>query len=111
MVSGVPFVANLQDRAMTELMTNESGEVIYDRSREHLGTTDVMCIMVRRLMLDAAKALRDKHELPANVDNVSLDRVRHATTVLPKDADWIKETEQQRNADSGVRITVPVGLF
>ena len=26
---------------MTELMSNEKGEVIYDRSREHLGTLDI----------------------------------------------------------------------
>ena len=29
---------------MTELMSNEKGEVIYDRSREHLGTLDTMVI-------------------------------------------------------------------
>ena len=40
--------ANLQDRAMTELMTNEAGiEPIYDRSKEHLGTTDSMVIRAR----------------------------------------------------------------
>ncbi len=111
MVSGVPFVANLQDRAMTELMSNAKGEVIYDRSQEHLGTTDVMCIMVRRLMLDAAKAFRDRGELPANVDNVELDRIRHVTAVLPRGADWIKETEPDRDADGGRKILVPVSLL
>ena len=38
---GILFAGNLQDRAMTELMCNEDGiEPIYDRSKEHLGTTD-----------------------------------------------------------------------
>ena len=55
---------------MTELMTNEKGEVIYDRSHEHLGTTDAMCIVVRRLLVNAARALRDKGQLPPNVDDV-----------------------------------------
>jgi len=31
MFCGIPFVGNLQDRAMTELMTNGKGEPIYDR--------------------------------------------------------------------------------
>jgi nitrite reductase/ring-hydroxylating ferredoxin subunit len=111
MISGVPFVLNLQDRAMTELMSNERGEVIYDRSREHLGTTDVMCIIVRRLLVNAAKAFAAEGRLPANVDNAGLAHVRHATAVLPNGADWIAETEQQRSADSGREISAAVGLF
>jgi hypothetical protein len=96
---------------MTELMSNERGEVIYDRSREHLGTTDVMCIIVRRLLVNAAKAFASEGKLPANVDNVKLDHVRHATGVLPNGADWIKATEEQRSADSGQEIAAAVGLF
>ena len=96
---------------MTELMTNEKGEVIYDRSHEHLGTTDAMCIVVRRLLVNAAKAFRDKGQLPANVDDVTLDHVRHHTAVLPRGADWVKETERQRSADAGLEITVPANLF
>ena len=96
---------------MTELMSNARGEVIYDRSREHLGTTDVMCIVVRRLLVNAAVALQESGALPANVDNVQLDHVRHATALLPNGADWVKETEEQRSADSGAEIVAPVGLF
>ena len=68
-------------------------------------------IVVRRLLVNAAKALRDKGQLPANVDDVKLDHVRHHTAVLPKGADWVKETEQQRSADAGLAITVPASLF
>jgi phthalate 4,5-dioxygenase len=89
---------------MTELMSNEKGEVIYDRSREHLGTLDVMCIAVRRQVLKAAKALRDSGVLPPNVDDVSLDRVRHATVILPEGADWVAETERLRDADGGLPV-------
>jgi phenylpropionate dioxygenase-like ring-hydroxylating dioxygenase large terminal subunit len=101
---GVPPIGNLQDRAMTELMSNEKGEVIYDRSHEHLGSLDVMCIAVRRQVLKAAKALRDSGTIPPNVDNVQLDRLRHATVVLPAGSDWVKETEALRNAESGLPI-------
>jgi phenylpropionate dioxygenase-like ring-hydroxylating dioxygenase large terminal subunit len=103
-VCGVPPVGNLQDRAMTELMSNERGEVIYDRSHEHLGTLDVMVITVRRQLLRTVKAYWDKGVLPPNVDNVTLDRIRHATVVLPTGTDWVKETEQVRLSDAGVPV-------
>src|SRR6202022_4242324 len=48
---GIPFLGNLQDRAMTETMGP-----IYDRTQEHLGTTDAMVILVRRRLIDAARA-------------------------------------------------------
>ena len=83
-VCGVPPIGNLQDRAMTELMSNEKGEVIYDRSREHLGTLDTMVINVRKQLLKAVKTLRDTGVAPANVDNQQLNRMRHATVILPK---------------------------
>ena len=104
LVCGVPPIGNLQDRAMTELMSNEKGEVIYDRSHEHLGTLDKMVIAVRRQLLRAVKNLRDNGTLPPNVDDVSLDRVRHATVILPKGADWIKETEPWRDSEAGLPV-------
>ena len=101
---GIPFIGNLQDRAMTELMTGANGEPLYDRTQEHLGTSDAMIIAVRRQLIGAAEALRDKGEAPANVDDVQLDRVRCATVLLPEDVDWIKATKAQRDADSGAPI-------
>ena len=98
---GVPSGGNLQDRAMTELMTNEDGvEPIYDRSREHLGTTDSMVILMRRLLIGAARTLHDEGTAPANVDNPALDAVRPASFV-PPDADWVKESEAARHAAPG----------
>jgi hypothetical protein len=104
LVCGVPLVGNLQDRAMTELMTDENGTHIYDRSHEHLGTLDTMVITVRRQLLKAAKALRDQAVAPPNVDNVQLDRVRHATVILPRGDDWVKTTEKVRQSDAGLPI-------
>jgi phenylpropionate dioxygenase-like ring-hydroxylating dioxygenase large terminal subunit len=97
---GILFAGNLQDRAMTELMCNEDGiEPIYDRSKEHLGTTDRMVIAVRRLLLNAAKALRDDGRVPANVYDVDLDRVRSASVILKDGADWVAATEEARHVD------------
>lgn len=102
---------NLQDRAMTELMCNEDGiEPIYDRSKEHLGTTDRMVIYARRAMLRAVKTLRDEGKLPANVDNVDLDRVRSASAILPEGADWVSGTAAARDSDAGVPIAYVVGV-
>ena len=67
---GIAPAGNLQDRAMTELMCNEDGiEPIYDRSKEHLGTTDMMVIYARRAMLRAARALREEGKVPASAEN------------------------------------------
>jgi phthalate 4,5-dioxygenase oxygenase subunit len=104
LVCGVPPVGNLQDRAMTELMSNEKGEVIYDRSHEHLGTLDVMVITVRKQLLKAVKALRDSGVAPPNVEDQSLNRIRHATVILPHGADWVKETERVRDSESGLPV-------
>jgi phthalate 4,5-dioxygenase oxygenase subunit len=102
---GIPFAGNLQDRAMTELMCNEDGiEPIYDRSKEHLGTTDSMVITVRRLYIRAARALQEEGRLPANVDNVELDRVRSCSVIIDDNADWIAESQRARNSDAGVPV-------
>ena len=102
---GIPFIANLQDRAMTELMCGPDGEPLYDRTQEHLGTSDAMIIMMRSQLLQAVKHMEKTGEAPPNVDDVSLDRVRCATVVLPAGSDWVKDSEMARNADSGDGIS------
>jgi phthalate 4,5-dioxygenase len=99
LVIGIPFVGNLQDRAMTETMGP-----IYDRSQEHLGTTDAMVIFVRRQLINAARALREQGIAPANVDDPKLCRVRPASILLPEHESWVEATEKARDADAGVPI-------
>ena len=100
MYSGVGFIHNLQDRAMTELMTSESGEAIYDRSHEHLGTTDGMCIMVRKQILNAVRIHQEDGTVPANVNDAGLNgRVRHACLVLSGDGNWVAASESQRSGE------------
>ena len=101
MFCGIPFVVNLQDRAMTELMCNDEGEPIYDRTQEHLTSSDAMIIAVRKQLLDAVTNLRDDGKAPPNVDNVELDKVRPATLRLPIDADWKIASEAARQAVLG----------
>jgi phthalate 4,5-dioxygenase oxygenase subunit len=96
---GVPFIGNIQDRAMTEPMGP-----IYERWKEHLGTTDVMVIFVRRRLLEAARALRERGVVPANATEPSINRVRSASAYLPEGTNWIEATEQARNSDAGAPV-------
>ena len=98
---GIPFVLNLQDRAMTELMCGADGEPLYDRTQEHLGSTDAMVIAVRAQLIDAAKRFRDTGQVPVNVDDVTWDRMRAASVLLDNDVDWKATSKLARSADSG----------
>ena len=83
----------LQDQAITESMGD-----IFDRSQEHLGTSDMMIIKTRQRILDAAKELRDQGIVPPGVDAPEVYRVRSGGIILPKDADWIEATQDRRRA-------------
>jgi hypothetical protein len=69
---------------------------IYDRSSEHLGTTDALIIRMRRRMIDAARALQDHGTIPPGVDNPEVYRQRSGEIVLPRSTDWFEATKQLR---------------
>jgi phenylpropionate dioxygenase-like ring-hydroxylating dioxygenase large terminal subunit len=82
---GVPGVGG-QDKAITESQRE------YDRSLERLGRADLGIIRVRKRLLDAALALRNRRQPPPGLDPASY-RVRPAAVLLPKDApDPLKPT-------------------
>ncbi len=99
MFSGIPREGKLQDIAVMESMDS-----ISDRPVEHLGRSDTMIILVRRTLLNAAKALQDGGELHATVDDARLYRVRSAEVLLPREVDWLEGTEANRRVDDGVRV-------
>ncbi|HEX4740227.1 MAG TPA: hypothetical protein VH353_02755, partial [Caulobacteraceae bacterium] len=112
MFIGIPFTGNLQDRAMTEFMCNPAtGEPVYDRTSEHLGSSDAFVIAVRRQLLAAVKRHQETGEAPPNVDNPDLWRVRSASLQLPPDADWVAASVDARNADSGQPVSSQVPLI
>ena len=111
MYNGIPFVMNLQDRAMTELMCDAAGNPLYDRTQEHLGTTDVYVICVRQQLLAAAKRLRDEAIAPMNVDDPALGRVRMGSFLLDKGADWQRETAAARNPEAGLPVACDMPLI
>jgi phthalate 4,5-dioxygenase len=88
-IEGIP----VQDQAVTESMGP-----IFDRSNEHLGTSDVMIIRTRRRLLEAVKAFRDGGVVPPGVDDPTPYRVRSGGVILPRDADWIEATQDLREA-------------
>ncbi len=88
-ISGI----HLQDQAITESMGP-----IYERTREHLGTSDRMVILTRRRAIAAARALAETGEVPASVDHPALFLVRSGGVVLPRTAQWLDATQELRQA-------------
>ena len=103
--SGIPPLANLQDRAMTETMGK-----IYDRRKEHLGTSDRMIIFARQQLMKLARDFQEDGSVPALVDDARLYRIRSASALLQEGEDWQAATAQARDADAGVPLSC-VSLF
>lgn len=90
--------SRIQDDAVQESMGP-----IYDRTKEHLGTTDLGIIRTRRYWLRAAKALREHGTAPPGVLDPSVYLVRGAAVLVPKSApeSWVKASEAARIAHLG----------
>jgi phenylpropionate dioxygenase-like ring-hydroxylating dioxygenase large terminal subunit len=71
---------------------------IMDRTREHLGTADATIIRVRRRMIEAAKALRDRGLTPPGVNHPELYRVRSCQAILPADVSWQEALDDWHHA-------------
>ncbi len=87
-----------QDQAITESMGP-----IYDRTQEHLGTSDAMVIRTRRRAIAAAKALRDHGEVPPGVDEPAVYRHRSGGVILPRSTSWLDATREMREVGGGQR--------
>jgi hypothetical protein len=100
--SGIPHIL-LQDWAVTE-----TAGVIQDRTKEHLGTTDVMIAKLRRRFINLANALRQQGEVPRGVDCPEVYQVRSASIVLPKDANWIEAASDLVKAFTDIPVSAEV---
>jgi phthalate 4,5-dioxygenase len=83
----------LQDQAVTESMG-----AVYDRTQEHLGSSDQMVIRTRKRLVDAARALRDHGTVPPGVDDPAVYQVRSGGAILPRGANWLEATRELRRA-------------
>jgi phthalate 4,5-dioxygenase len=81
--TGISGGAIPQDQAMTESMG-----AVYDRGQEHLGTTDRAVILMRRMLIKAAKELAHGIEPPAVDPNLNYNDFRSAEKILAPDEDW-----------------------
>ena len=91
-IMGIP----LQDQAMQESMGP-----IYDRTKEHLGTSDMGIIEARRLWLKAARGLREHSLAPLGSDAPASYAVRSTAVILPKTADWAALADERMMARAG----------
>jgi hypothetical protein len=48
---------------------------LFDRSREHLGTSDLACIRMRRIMLNAARTVGSQTTQPALGTDFACDEI------------------------------------
>ena len=96
--SGLPTV-DLQDHALQVGM----GPVA-NRSIEHLGTTDLPQIRVRRRLLKAAQALRDEGLVPDCLETPEVYRIRAASGLLPREESWVEGTRDWIKDEFGVPI-------
>jgi phthalate 4,5-dioxygenase oxygenase subunit len=83
----------LQDQAVVESMGD-----IYDRTQEHLGTSDGMIIQVRRKLLETARLLAEDGVIPPCVDNPALYHVRSGAATMPKGTLWYEHMKAWLNA-------------
>lgn len=78
---------NLQDKCVQE---NQGPGPILDRRKENLCVGDKTIIRARRILQNAAVALRDNGEVPKGVRDPSIYRVRAASIAVPKDENWVE---------------------
>jgi hypothetical protein len=78
-IYGVPQ----QDMAMTESMG-----AIYDRSHEHLGTTDRAIIRFRRMLIDSAKNLEKGIDPPGVDPAYPYHKIKGAERIIAAGDDW-----------------------
>jgi phthalate 4,5-dioxygenase len=71
-----------------DLAVQEGMGPIYDRTTEHLGSSDLAVIAMRRRLLEAVSALAERGEVPYEARNADSYRVRSAALVLPRDVTW-----------------------
>jgi phthalate 4,5-dioxygenase len=90
--TGIEGIA-MQDAAMTGSMGG-----IYDRSKEHLASSDAMVIRVRRRLIAAVQAHMRSGTVPPGVDDPEVYRVRSGGLFLPTGADWVEATRELRRA-------------
>jgi len=74
---------------------------VYDRTQEHLCSSDAGIVMTRRLLLDSVAALRENGVKPPSVDDPHSFMVRAVSLRLPEGAQWAEAGEKYMRAEFG----------
>jgi hypothetical protein len=62
---------------------------IFDRSKEHLGSSDTGIAMTRRLLLETVNAYRDRGTVPVGANDPDTFMVRAVSLTLPSTTSWV----------------------
>jgi phenylpropionate dioxygenase-like ring-hydroxylating dioxygenase large terminal subunit len=96
---GIPTI-HLEDVAVTE-----SQGPICDRTKENLTQADTPIIMVRRRLLEAAKALRETGgPVPCARDSAIYAGIRGLSIALPKQVHWLEGAKQHVPIQAAVAV-------
>ena len=99
--SGIPeFWA--QDAAMQVSMGT-----VCDRSQEHLGTSDLAIIAVRKRLLAAAKAMQKDGTVPPETMQPDAYGVRSDAVILDANVSWFEATKERRLVTAGMNPDCP----
>ena len=82
--------------------TQLSMGTIFDRSKEHLGTTDLGIIATRRALMRAARNLRERGVTPPGVENPDMYQVRGAAMEIRRGTPWFEASQDLRKVVPGV---------
>lgn len=74
---------------------------IYDRTQEHLGTSDTGIARVRRLLLENAKKIAQNGAAPAVGASPASFMLRAVSLTIPADADWAELGREHMQAELG----------
>lgn len=74
---------------------------IYDRTKEHLCTSDTGIAMTRRVLLEIAGAFRDSGRKPDRFSDPDLYMVRAVSMKLPRDETWVDAGREPMTARLG----------
>lgn len=88
------YTGILGTREQDAAVTTGMGAVV-DRTKEHLGTSDMAIIAMRRILIKAAKDLGQGNE-PAAAQRPETLRVRAWSSVLPRREDFMNDPEVHR---------------
>jgi phthalate 4,5-dioxygenase oxygenase subunit len=80
---------------------------ICDRTEEHLGTSDMAIIAVRKRLITAAKELRDHGMVPAEIADPDCYQTRSDAVILGADESWFEATADRRRVVAGINPDCP----